>query len=116
MEELERLRAREESLLRQLKMAQSNNEERNRQLDALHFVWCDGGCSSGVHRYTDSGPLTEEVVASAERNTRRMRTWLINHRFRKLTYRQKMAYFARRKWNPIYQAWRLLGSSMGWRL
>ena len=28
-------------------------ERKNRQLDALHMVWCDGSCPSGVHRYQD---------------------------------------------------------------
>ena len=23
---------------------------KNRDLDALHYVWCDGGCERGVHR------------------------------------------------------------------
>ena len=35
-------------------------ERKNRQLDALHMVWCDGGCPSGVHRYQDRDVLVTE--------------------------------------------------------
>lgn len=49
-------------------------ERKNRELDALHLVWCDGGCSSGVHRWS-SGLVTEELVAVAERNAKRLRRW-----------------------------------------
>lgn len=66
-----------EMLRRQLTLAQANNHQRNLQLDALHFVWCSGGCSRGVHRFT-GGELTEELVAEAERNTKRMRERLTN--------------------------------------
>ncbi len=49
-------------------------ERKNRELDALHLVWCDGGCPSGVHRWSDL-IVTEELVATAERNTERLREW-----------------------------------------
>jgi hypothetical protein len=49
-------------------------ERKNRELDALHLVWCDGGCRSGVHRWTDE-KVTGELVETAERNTRRLRHW-----------------------------------------
>lgn len=49
-------------------------ERKNRELDALHYVWCDGGCPGGVHRWTD-GKITKELVEAAERNTRRLRRW-----------------------------------------
>lgn len=44
---------------------------KNRELDALHYVWCSGACEGGTHRY--GGELTEEIVVEAERNTRRLR-------------------------------------------
>lgn len=25
---------------------------KNLQLDALHYVWCSGGCDGGMHRWT----------------------------------------------------------------
>jgi len=55
--------------------------EKNRELDAMHYVWCDGGCQGGVHRYTKEA-LTEDVVERAERNTKRLRTWLENRKYR----------------------------------
>lgn len=62
---------------RQLKDAVRNNRERNLELDALHYVWCDGGCKGGVHRWSD-GEVTEELVQLAERNTARLRSWFEN--------------------------------------
>ena len=56
---------------------QETLREKNLSLDALHFVWCSGGCSSGVHRYTKK-ELTEEIVRRAEAEVRRLRTWFIN--------------------------------------
>lgn len=47
---------------------------KNRELDALHFVWCDGGCASGVHRF-DHDELTQEIVDEAVRNTERLKRW-----------------------------------------
>ncbi len=47
---------------------------KNLALDALHYVWCSGGCPGGVCRYTESA-VSEEIVQEAERNTRRLRTW-----------------------------------------
>lgn len=76
-EELGRLRVELAELKRQLTIQGQNNHRRNLQLDALHFVWCNGGCPTGVHRHTDA-PVTEELVAEAERNTSRLRTWWEN--------------------------------------
>lgn len=77
--ENERLRDQAKKSKRQVAAAMQNNETRNRQLDALHLVWCDGGCGGGVHRYCGSKEdITEELVAEAERNTRRLRSWLVN--------------------------------------
>jgi hypothetical protein len=56
-------------------------ERKNRLLDALHLVWCDGGCRSGVHRWTDE-LVTGELVELAERNTRRLRRWYDAVKFR----------------------------------
>jgi hypothetical protein len=62
-------------------------ERKNRELDALHLVWCDGGCSGGVHRWQSKDVLvTEELVETAERNTKRLRTWYDNVKFRYETY------------------------------
>ena len=77
--------ARHEELLQKIenqKRQLSNQDHalraKNLALDALHYVWCDGGCIGGVHRYGEHPPLTEEIVAAAERNTKRLRSWLRN--------------------------------------
>jgi hypothetical protein len=62
-------------------------ERKNRELDALHLVWCDGGCPRGVHRWQGEEILvTGELVAAAERNTKRLRTWYEAVKFRYETY------------------------------
>ena len=74
-----RLVERCKKLRRELNDSRKNNEERNRALDALHYVWCSGGCEGGTHRYQGTpDDVTEEVVAEAERNTARLRTWWTN--------------------------------------
>jgi hypothetical protein len=66
---------------RQLAMLNECLATKNRELDAMHFVWCDGGCGGGVHRYEEMAkvPLTEDVVKRAEANVRRLRTWFVNN-------------------------------------
>jgi hypothetical protein len=56
--------------------------QKNRELDALGRVWCDGGCGSGMFRWAEREPLTEDELRFVERNTRRMRTWHQNAKFR----------------------------------
>lgn len=60
-----------------VRYANENNALRNKQLDALHMVWCDGGCSGGMHRYTDKLTPDEvlDLVAVAEANIARMKRW-----------------------------------------
>ena len=65
-------------LRRQLGFKDEALHRKNLELDALHFVWCDGGCASGVHRFGEHPALTEEIVAEAERNAVRLRRWLSN--------------------------------------
>ena len=65
-------------LKRELTFAQANNRTRNIELDALHYVWCDGGCKGGVHRFGEHPPLTAEIVAAAKRNTRRLESWYVD--------------------------------------
>lgn len=81
LEEILRLRQRNTTLRRELSISNANNAERNRALDALHYVWCDGGCKGGVHRYCGSpDDITEEVVQTVERQAKRLRAWLTNRR------------------------------------
>jgi hypothetical protein len=51
---------------------------KNRMLDAIHYVWCDGGCAHGVHRY-DEQVITEALVRDAERYTARLRRWWVHN-------------------------------------
>jgi hypothetical protein len=74
--ENERLHGMVKGLRYQVTQARENNEERNRELDTLHYVWCDGGCQGGTHRYCGSpDDVTEEVVATAEAWVKRLRRW-----------------------------------------
>jgi hypothetical protein len=75
--ENEALRQAAERLKGELRNMQRSLEQKNRALDALHYVWCSGGCKTGTHRWSEQ-TITEEVVKEAERNTRRLRTWWDN--------------------------------------
>ncbi len=57
--------------------------EKNILLDLLGYVWCSGGCDTGVHRYHPTLELTEEQVQMIERNTQRLRQWFDNNRCHK---------------------------------
>lgn len=78
-ERVEIKRLREE--IRQMQLAA---ERRNRDLDALHLVWCDGGCETGVHRFDGGGPeaIHQEIVDAAVRNTERLKRWWANRLYR----------------------------------
>ncbi len=65
----------------QITYLQQTLERKNKELDALTYVWCSGGCEGGAARYTDD-EITEEIVALAERNTKRLRAWFENHKIK----------------------------------
>lgn len=73
-----------QTLRKEIRKMQKAAEHRNQELDAMHWVWCDGGCETGVHRFDGKGPeaITEEIVAEAERNTARLKRWLANRNYR----------------------------------
>lgn len=78
--ENERLRVQVATLRHEVNEMRLSAERRNRDLDALHLVWCDGGCTGGVHRYCGKPEdVTEAVVEAAERNTSRLRQWWNNY-------------------------------------
>lgn len=56
--------------------AQKDLERKNLALDALHYVWCSGGCDGGVRGEV---PMTAEMVAYVETYAMRLRTWFINN-------------------------------------
>lgn len=68
-----------EELGKKIEELQNQLHEKNVALDALHWVWCDGGCQGGVHRYNDLPPITDEMIQKAEWNLERMKSWLINY-------------------------------------
>jgi hypothetical protein len=80
--ELVPLRARVGEQRRQLRIANEALREKALELDAMHYVWCDGGCRGGTHRWSED-EVTEDLVARAERNTKRLRRWLENQKHRK---------------------------------
>jgi hypothetical protein len=80
--DVERLQiARLRAEIRQMQIAA---EARNRQLDAMHYVWCTGGCEGGVHRFDGKGPagITQEIVDEAVRNTERLKRRWANQQYR----------------------------------
>jgi len=85
---------------------------KNLELDALHFVWCDGGCKSGVHRFTDLPPLTKEIVDQALINTTRLFVWYDNNEFTKLHNEKKLKWF--KMWTGYHLKRFLL--NLRWRL
>lgn len=80
-EEIKRLREKVANQAHQLKWQQESLAQKNRALDAMHWVWCDGGCRLGAGRYDSEGrykgvgvdSITEEAIAIVERNLARMK-------------------------------------------
>lgn len=68
-----------EKLRREVRMMQEAAERRNRDLAALHIVWCDGGCEGGVGA---PETLDKATVEAAVRNTRRLVRWWNTARWR----------------------------------
>jgi hypothetical protein len=83
MDDMAHLRAQNARLRREVAQKDACLHQKNRALDALHWVWCSGGCPTGVHRHAGPhGPLTAELVEEAEQAVRRMRQWLTNAKYR----------------------------------
>lgn len=76
------LRMQNTRLRKEIRAMQESLERKNLTLDALHYVWCSGGCSTGVHRY-DGVEVTEALVLEAEHNTKRLREWFESFQRRK---------------------------------
>jgi len=70
---LQQYREKIEHLKREIHFKNETLHEKNLALDALHYVWCNGHCPGGVHRYTDE-TFTEEVVLQAEYQAKRLRS------------------------------------------
>lgn len=68
------LERRHRNLLDQVAEQSRSALRREKELDALHYVWCSGSCDHGVHRFDGQGTaaITDEVLRMAVRNTRRL--------------------------------------------
>jgi hypothetical protein len=95
-EQITALRQKLYNQAREITSLQEGNERRNRELDALHYVWCSGGCPGGVHRWTGE-KITKELVEAAERNTRRLRSWYDTVGFR-LNLKQNVPDWQQARW------------------
>lgn len=91
--ETENLHKKIKSLKREIHLMQEQAYRRNLELDALHYVWCDGGCPKGVHRYGEHPPLTKEIVKEAQRSVKRLTQWYNNSEFRTLPVKDRMDYY-----------------------
>jgi hypothetical protein len=91
-ERRESVERRHTNLVEHVKREVGARQHRDMQLDALLLVWCSGGCGGGVLRWAPSvttglarwwhrrPEVTEEIVAFAELNTKRLRTWFENNK------------------------------------
>jgi len=74
IEEYKRLRDENAKLKREVMMKDRALHDRNRQLDAMAWVWCDGGCPTGVGRFSGL-EVDEAMVCMVETNAKRLRRW-----------------------------------------
>ena len=68
------------TLRREITFLKDCLHDKNVTLSALHYVWCSGGCVSGMNEL--HGEVTEKLVLAAEYNTKRLRTWWENKKFK----------------------------------
>ena len=93
-ERRESLERRHKNLVTHTQYEYGSRQRLERQLDALLMVWCSGGCGSGLLRWIDPEhrarwwerrpEITEEIVALAEHNTKRLRSWFEANKNRRL--------------------------------
>lgn len=86
--ELENTRRKIQQYKRQITHLQNTLREKNLKLDALHHVWCSGGCNGGVHRWTPN-TVNEDLVKMAEGCVARLRDWWDNYQYIKI-YEQEI--------------------------
>jgi hypothetical protein len=97
--ELEALKERNRLQARELTALNEVLHQKNLELDAMHFVWCDGSCPGGVHRFTEGAQITEELIQRAERNVARLRSWYSGVEWRLVNY-----YTSLSDWHAAYIA------------
>lgn len=80
--ELERAREHIRKLKEEVTVQREALERRNKEVDALGRVWCDGGCGGGMDRYREDlrepPGVTADQVAFLLRNARRAYRWYVN--------------------------------------
>lgn len=65
---------------RTIRDLQESAERRNRDLAALHIVWCDGGCPGGAGMPKE---IDRPLVLAAVLSTKRLVSWWNNSQYRK---------------------------------
>jgi hypothetical protein len=78
-EELGAAILRNKAQAREIRNLQESAERRNRDLAALHIVWCDGGCPGGVG---SPETLDRPTVLAAVLSVRRLVSWWNNRQYR----------------------------------
>lgn len=91
-------------LKRELTIAYANNRQRNLELDALHYVWCDGGCEGGIHRFGEHPPLTKEIVEAAIYTTNRLARTFSAMEYKRI--RNNLDWNSQRVLKSYYGLWR----------
>lgn len=81
-EDVSELKSKIADYKRRITHFQREAHEKNLKLDALHYVWCSGGCEGGVHRWVP-GKVTKDIVDQAERSVARLKRWYINNEYKK---------------------------------
>jgi hypothetical protein len=105
MGEIEELRSEVRRLKTLVGERDGQLSEKNVELDTLHYVWCDGGCQGGVHRYIKT-PLTPDVVARAIRNTDRLVSWYVSRAGRNYYGFGGFSKARGHSWRKLKKVWR----------
>jgi uncharacterized protein YuzE len=95
LEELSQLRVKVERQRACLTELNRALRRKNLELDALHYVWCSGGCPGGVHRWHSELLITEELIQVVEVQAERLRSWYdtVKHRHRRASGQPEGSYF-----------------------
>ena len=68
---------------REINTCQIKLAEKNRELDALGYVWCSGGCEGGACKH-NPGKINSSIITKIVNNTERLVTWWANQQYRKI--------------------------------
>jgi len=93
IKQLGALRIKVKEQARTIKNMQEIATLRNRQMEAMHMVWCNGGCAGGVG---DRENLTRDKVVEVVRYADRLTAWWNNRAYRDAGHKDTEAYRAAR--------------------